>query len=168
MSDGFPHGFHWGKTALAVLAFALSPALASCNRGPGDGADANVTTMGSVEVTAQLVGIRGKPKADPLYNYAWAMKYRVLAVHRGKVGGEFILVAHYNPYKPRAAVQDYVLDEMDEKVGGNVKKFHLNDIHRMALKVPASDYWMGGIVNKFHGEEMGPIYWATWTNMVIK
>ncbi|MDP6379948.1 MAG: hypothetical protein QF662_01275 [Phycisphaerae bacterium] len=168
MSDGSPRGFHWGKTALVVLTLALSPAPVSCNRGPDDGADANVTTMGSVEVTAQLVEIRGKPKADPLYNYAWVMKYRLLEVHRGKVSGEFILVAHYNPYKPRPTVQDFVLADMDENVGGRVKKIRLNDIHRIALKVPASNYWMGGIVNKFYGEEMGPIYWAVWTNLVIK
>jgi hypothetical protein len=38
----------------------------------------------------------------------------------------------------------------------------------MALEVPIDDYYMGGIINKYFGESEDPIYWALWTNLVIK
>jgi len=152
-----------------VLAFLLLPlpVIASSCNSPDDGRDEKVTTWGSAEVTAELVEIRGKIQRDPLYNYAHVMKYRVLEVHRAEVGRDVIFVGHYNPYKPRPTVQDYNLDSMGEHVGGNLKKFRPGDIHRMALKVPIDEHFMGGVINKYFGGETGPIYWAVWTNRVI-
>ena len=59
--------------------------------------DPNVTTRGSIEVTAQLEEIRGDLIDDPMYDYAHVMKYKVLQVHRGKVDKDVIYVGHYNP-----------------------------------------------------------------------
>ena len=50
----------------------------------------------------------------------------------------------------------------------NLKRFKATDIHRIALEVPIDDYYMGGIINKYFGESEDPIYWALWTNLVIK
>jgi hypothetical protein len=36
----------------------------------------------------------------------------------------------------------------------------------MALEVPIDDHFMGGIVNKYFGQETGAIYWAVRTNLV--
>jgi len=38
----------------------------------------------------------------------------------------------------------------------------------MALEVPIDDYYMGGIINRYFGEETGPIYWAVWTNQASR
>lgn len=136
----------------------------SCSKKPDTGEDDKVTTLGSIEVTAQLLEIRGKIIDDPLYDYAHVMKYKVLKVHRGKVNGDIIYVGHYNPAEQR----NNVADKRVTQIGGNLKRFRAMDIHRMALEVPIDDYYMGGIINKYFGEINEPIYWAVWTNLVIK
>ena len=146
---------------IAVLALLLS---ASCAKKADTGADADVTTRGSIEVTARLEEIRGELIDDPMYDYAHVMKYKVLQVHRGQVDTETIYVGHYNPAEPRAGVADARVQE----IGGNVRQFRVGDIHRMALEVPIDDYYMGGIINKYFGEVDDPIYWAIWTNLVIQ
>jgi hypothetical protein len=128
------------------------------------GADPKVTTLGSIEVTAQLAEIRGDLINDPLYDYAHVMKYKVLQVHRGKVDKDTIYIGHYNPAKPR----DSVADARVQQIGGNVKQFRVGDVHRMALEVPIDDHYMGGIINKYFGEVDDPLYWAIWTNKAAK
>jgi hypothetical protein len=49
----------------------------SCSKKSDTGQDAKVTTLGSIEVTAELVEIKGKLIDDPLYDYAHVMKYKV-------------------------------------------------------------------------------------------
>ncbi len=125
-------------------------------------ADPQVTTRGSLEVTAQLVEIpEGAIFKRDLYNYATILKYKVLQVHRGSVAGDFIFVGHYNPWKPRSEAAD----ERVKDIGGNLRQFRAGQTHRMALEVPIDDYFMGGIVNKYFGQETGPLYWAVWTNL---
>jgi hypothetical protein len=123
--------------------------------------DENLATRGSVEVTAELVEVpEGAIFKRDLYNYATILKYKVLQVHRGEVSGEFLYVGHYNPWKSRAeAADDRVQD-----VGGTLQSFRAGQKHRMALEVPIDDHFMGGIVNKYFGQETGPLYWAVWTN----
>jgi hypothetical protein len=91
--------------------------------------------------------------------YAYMLKYRVLQTHRGKVQGDEILVAQYNPLKPRSGAQD----ELSGKVGGKPETFRAGDVHRMALASPVDQFWMGGIVDKYF-ETKGVRYWAIWTN----
>ena len=45
-----------------------------------------------------------------------------------------------------------------------ILKYEVLQVHRMALEAPIDDYFMGGIVNKYFGQETGPLYWAVWTN----
>lgn len=142
---------------LCVLVF-------SCAEAPDTGEDGEVTTRGSIEVTAQLVEIRGEFVNRPMYDYAFVMKYRVLEAHRGKVDGDTILVGHYNPLKPRSSVADARVEE----IGGNLKRFRAGEVHRMALEGSIDDHYMGGIINRYYGEETGPIYWAVWTNRVVR
>ncbi len=154
----------------AVAAMTLSLALllgASCVKKvekADTGADDKVTTLGSVEVTAQLEEVPGEIRNDPLYDYAHVMKYKVLQVHRGKVEKDIIYVGHYNPAKPR----DGVADARVQQIGGNLQQFRVGDVHRMALEVPIDDYFMGGIINKYFGVVNDPIYWAVWTNKAAK
>ncbi|HTM47334.1 MAG TPA: hypothetical protein VL285_01555 [Bryobacteraceae bacterium] len=146
------------KTAIALLA-VLFLLVVSCARKGNDGIDTEVTTLGDTEVTAQLVEIPGPFPANDLYNYAYVLKYHVLQTHRGKVQGDEILVAQYNPLKPRSGAQD----ELSGKVGGKLETFRAGDIHRMALASPVDQFWMGGIVDKYF-ETKGVRYWAIWTN----
>ena len=146
------------KRTLAVLSAA------SCAKKADTGADDKVTTLGSVEVTAQLEEIPGEVRNDPLYDYAHVMKYKVLQVHRGKVDKDTLYVGHYNPAKSR----DAVADARVRQIGGNLRQFRVGDVHRMALEVPIDDYYMGGIINKYFGEVNEPIYWAVWTNRAAK
>jgi len=145
---------------------AGTQAAASERSAANDGADANVTTKGTVEVTARLEEIRfwkenetDFPPND-LYDYAYIMKYRVLKTHRGNVEGDTIYVGHYNPRKLRSAVAD----ERVKDIGGNLKRFKAGETHRMALDVPIDDCYMGPILNKYNAEHKGPIYFAVWTN----
>ncbi len=51
------------------------------------------------------------------------------------------------------------------ELGGNLRRFDVGQIHRLALEVPIEDHFMGGIVNKYFGQDTGPLYWAVWTNL---
>ena len=145
---------------LPLLVFGI----ASCAKKTQTAVDPNVTTRGSIEVTAQLEEIRGDLINDPLYDYAHVMKYKVLQVHRGKVDKDVIYVGHYNPAEPRSSVADARVRE----IGGSVKQFRVGDVHRMALEVPIDDHFMGGIINKYFGEVNDPIYWAIWSDKAAK
>ena len=114
---------------------------------------------GDTEVTAKLTAIGGDFPPNKLYDYMYVMKYHVLKVHRGKVEGEEIFVGHYNPLKPRAAAED----KYSGKVGGNVDRFQVGDVHRMALEAPLDEFFMGGIIDK-HIKEKGTRYRAIWTD----
>ena len=153
------------RATLWAAATVLSGAVcASCGEAPGTGEDAEVTSRGSVEVTAQLVEIRGDFVDKLDYDYAFVMKYKVLKVHRGEVDGDVIYVGHYNPQKPRDSVADARVPE----VGGTLKTFRAGDVHRMALEPDIDEQYMGGIINRYFEEYDGPIYWAVWTNPVSK
>jgi len=143
--------------------FLLVICSASCSR-KDDGADAKTGALGSTEVTARLEEIRGTFPPNDLYDYVYILKYRVLETHRGKIDGDTILVAQYNPLKPRAQAADARSGE----IGGNVRKFVAGDIHRMALEVPLADFYMGPIINPYPGESAGPLHWAVWTNRVVR
>ena len=149
-----------------AASFVLLPVLfsLSCAKKVDTGQDPKVTTLGSIEVTARLEEIPGEVRNDPLYDYAHVMKYKLLEVHRGEVNKETMYIGHYNPAKPR----DKAADARVPQIGGNVKQFRVGDIHRMALEVPIDNYYMGGIINKYFGQVNEPIYWAIWTNQVVK
>jgi hypothetical protein len=151
--------------SVAVLLSALLLG-ASCVKkaDTGAGGASKVTTLGSIEVTAQLEEIPGEIRNDPLYDYAHVMKYKVLQVQRGKVDKDTIYIGHYNPAKPR----DAVADARVQQIGGNLKQFRVGEVHHMALEVPIDDYFMGGIINKYFGAVHDPIYWAVWTDKAAK
>lgn len=155
----------WGSRSSPRRVFFLTlvasaACCASCAKSVQTGEDTEVTSRGSVEVTAELTEIRGEYPNLPNYDYAFVMKYRVLEVHRGKVDGDTIYVGHYNPHKPRSAA----CDARVEGIGGNLVRFQPGDVHRMALEVPIDEYYMGGIVDRYFKDKTGPIYWAVWTN----
>ena len=148
-----------------ILVFCLAGL--SCARKPaapaGAAPDPELAKKGSIEVTARLVEIPERAIFQrELYNYATVLKYQVMQVHRGKVEGDTIYVGHYNPFKPRAEAADSRVPE----VGGNLKSFRAGQVHRMALEEPIDDYYMGGIVDMYFGQQKGPIYWAVRTNLV--
>ena len=158
----------WRRQAALGSVLALGMLLCvSCGKTPDPpaaaGADAQVTTLGSIEVTARLVEVpEGAIFRRELYNYATVLKYQVLQVHRGSLTGTTILVGQYNPFKPRAEAADRRVPG----IGGNLKTFRAGDVHRLALAGPIDDHYMGGIVNKYFGKDTGTIYWAVWTNLV--
>ncbi len=134
----------------------------ACSPQKETGVDENVTTRGSLEVTAQLTEIRGEFINRDLYDYAFVMKYAIRETHRGSFDSDTIYVAHYNPQKPRTEAAD---DRVGD-IGGNLAEFRAGGLHRMALEVPIDDYYMGGIINRYFEEYNGPVYWAVWTNRV--
>jgi hypothetical protein len=142
-----------------VAIASLAVALAACSKSPANEVDTEVSTLGTAEVTAQLLEIPGPFPPNDLYNYAYVLKYKVLKVHRGSVPEAEILVAQYNPLKPREQAQD----DVSGKVGGHVTSFRAGDVHRMALESPLDHFWMGGIVDKYFATT-GTRYWAIWTN----
>lgn len=149
------------NTRIALI--GLSLLIAACgHKHSNTGADAQVTTRGTVEVTAKLVEVpEGAVFKRDLYDYATILKYEVVTVHRGAVEkGATIFVGHYDPWKPRAKAADKKVKD----IGGNVREFRAGDLHRMALETPMDDFFMGGIVDKYFGKRSGPAFWAVWTN----
>lgn len=123
--------------------------------------DAPVRTRGHFEVTARLVEIPdGAIFQRELYDYATILKYEVITVHRGDVRPGLLYVGHYNPFKPRREAADRRVKE----IGGALRRFRAGDVHRLALERPLDDHFMGGLVNKYFGQETGPLYWAVWTD----
>jgi len=150
----------------SIMLAALALTCLSCRGKPGGsvtaGQDPQVTAKGTIEVTARLTEIpEGAIFKRELYDYATILKYQVLKVHRGQIQGDTIFVGHYNPFKPRSETPDRRVKE----IGGNLRVFEAGQVHRMALQVPIEDCFMGGIVNKYFGQDTGPIYWAVWTNV---
>jgi hypothetical protein len=146
-----------------LLTFGLM--LASCGKPSGSSGtaaeDHQLSTNGTIEVTAKLVEIPdGAIFKRDLYDYTTILKYEVVKVHRGQVATNTLFVGHYNPWKPRAEAAD----KRVKGIGGSLKQFRAGDTHRMALEVPIDDHFMGGIVNKYFGQETGPLHWAVWSN----
>ena len=153
------------NTIVATALMTITSTLVSCSK-PSAGPAAKVddprlSATGTVEVTAKLVEIpEGAIFKRDLYNYATILKYEIIQVHRGQTPATTIFVGHYNPWKPRAEAADNRVQD----IGGDLKKFEPGQVHRMALEVPIDDYYMGGIVNKYFGQQTGELYWAVWTN----
>jgi hypothetical protein len=155
------------RIGLAAVFALIGAVCISCGKKPDGkettGVDDKVTSLGTIEVTARLTEIpTGAIFKRELYNYATILKYKVVQVHRGRVSGDTIHVGHYNPFKPRAEAAD----QRVKGIGGNLRSFRAGQLHRMALEVPIDDHYMGGIINKYFGQDTGPIYWAVWTNLV--
>ena len=149
---------------ISLTGFLIGLLCFSCSGKPETEDDPNLSKLGSIEVTAELVEIPEKFPDIPLYDYAFVLKYKVLNVHRGETGSEIIYVGQYNPLKSRSDVADARVGE----IGGNLKKFRTGDTHRMALEVPIEDHYMGGIINKYFEEKTGAVYWALWTNKAYR
>lgn len=157
---------HWlGSTFVGATLLLIAPFFGSCGCSPGGpvptGENDKVATLGAVEVTARLVEVPpGAIFKRQLYDYATILKYEVLKVHRGAVKSDLIFVGHYNPFKPRSEAADRRV----KNVGGTARDFRPGQVHRMALEAPLEEHFMGGIVNKYFGQETGPLYFAVWTN----
>ena len=150
----------------AILVATAGLLAASCGKKSGEsrdlGADGQVTALGTFEVTARLVEIPdGAIFKRDLYNYATILKYQVLKVHRCELPADVVYVGHYNPWKPRAEAAD----QRVPNTGGDLRQFAAGQVHRMALDVQIDDHFMGGIINKYFGQDTGPLYWAAWTNL---
>ena len=140
----------------------------SCGKPEGTslsgGEDTQVRALGTIEITGRLLEIpEGAIFQRDLYDYATILKYEVEAVHRGALEkGTIVYVGHYDPWKPRAEAGD----ARAKGIGGSLKQFRAGERHRMALELPMDDHFMGGIVDKYFGQDTGPTYWAVWTNAV--
>ena len=60
-----------------VAVAALAVVLTACSKSPANEVDTEVSTLGTAEVTAQLVEIPGPFPPNDLYNYAYILKYKV-------------------------------------------------------------------------------------------
>jgi hypothetical protein len=155
------------RTVSGSLLFAIALSAAACSGSRdgsgGAGADPELAKRGSIEVTARLVEIpEGAIFQRELYNYATVLKYEVIEVHRGSVRGQTIYVGHYNPAKLRSEAADRRVPD----IGGNLRYFRADQVHRMALEGSMLDHFTGGILNLYSKEDTDPIYWAVWTNLV--
>ncbi len=158
----------YGGRPLGCCLLLSAVLLVSCGQEPSGSTaavaqpDTQLAAHGTVQVTAQLVEVpEGAIFKKDLYNYATILKYEVLQVHRGEVQGDTIYVGHYNPWLPRSEA----VDKRVQEIGGNLERFEAGQIHHLSLEVPIDDFFMGGIVNKYFGQETGPLYWAVWTNL---
>jgi hypothetical protein len=151
------------KDLLPLVCVLGSVLLSSCAGRPDTTStpDPHLATNGTIEVRAKLVEVpEGAIFQRDLYNYTTILKYQLVEVYRGDLKGDTIFVGHYNPWKPRSEAAD----KRVQGIGGNLKRFEAGQVHHMALEVPIDDFFMGGIVNKYFGQDTGPLYWAVWTN----
>ncbi len=148
---------------MTTFLFLCGLVLTSCKGMKQQGTDHEVTTLGTIEISARLLEIPEPFPPNDLYNYAYILKYHVIKVHRGNVDGSDIFVAQYNPLKPRSSARD----EFSGKIGGSLEAFRVGDVHRMALEASVDDYWMGGIIDMYF-KQAGIRYWAVWTNLESK
>jgi hypothetical protein len=118
--------------------------------------------LGNVEVVARLTEVpEGAVFERELYHYATILKYEVISCARGKVlPGDILYVAHYDPWKPRAAAAD----AKAPGIGGDVRAFVAGDRHHLALAIPLDDHYMGGLVDKYFGRRPPLTYWALRTD----
>jgi len=101
--------------ATAVFALLFASCRGRSNSPAASGEDAQVTSLGTVEVTARLVEIPdGAIFKRELYDYATILKYRVVKVHRGKIEGDTLFVGQYNPFEPRDQAADRRVKEVGE------------------------------------------------------
>ena len=96
----------------------------------------------SLTVTAKLVEIPSKFPSDDLYDYAYVMRYEVIG---GDMDKKSILVAHYKPRQPRAAIKD----QMKKYVSGKVRSFHVGDVQKLQLTPDLKSVWKGALVDEF-------------------
>lgn len=147
---------------LPILMLAAACGREAARPPANGGADAQVTTRGSLEVTARLIEVpEGAIVRRELYDYATVLKYEVVAVHRGDLAkGATVYVGHYDPWKPRAEAADRRVKD----IGGTVRQFRAGRLHRMALEPSMDDCFMGGVIDKYFGRHDGAVCWAVWTN----
>jgi hypothetical protein len=96
----------------------------------------------TLTVTAKLVEIPSKFPSDDLYDYAYVMRYEVIG---GEMDKKSILVAHYKPRQPRAAIKD----QMKKYVSGKVRSFHVGDVQKLQLTPELKSVWKGALVDEF-------------------
>lgn len=124
---------------LVAVALAACASLAAGNAA-ADGPPAAAAPP--IDVIAKLVEIPTKFPSDELYDYAYVMRYQVVG---GAMDGQSILVAHYKPRLPRAAIKD----QMKKVVSGKVRSFHVGDVHKLRLAPDLKAIWKGALVDEF-------------------
>lgn len=152
---------------VAVLA-GLALVLWVLARGVDDGADAMVQTLGRIEVTARLVERPDRFPQLGAYRYTYVLKYRVLRVHRADPAGRYplrvgddIFVGHYQPWLPRAQVQD--ADWGETPLGGRLDQFVTGAVHRLALDYELTDLAPSGALDYCYPPATNRFF-ALWTN----
>jgi len=121
------------------LASSLALTLQASALSAGEPAGKPDTT---IEVSARLVDIPGRFPADDLYDYAYVMQYQVQG---GELDKQKIYVAHYKPRRAR----DKLDDGMKKIVGGSLKRFEVNAVHRMVLTPKMRKVWKGAVVDEY-------------------
>jgi hypothetical protein len=132
------------------MAIAIAGALAACawlaarNAAAGGppAAHASPAEVAPLDLTAKLVEIPTKFPPDELYDYAYVMRYQVVG---GTMDGQSVLVAHYKPRQPRAAIKD----QMKKYVSGKLRSFHVGDVHKLRLAPNLKAIWKGALVDEF-------------------
>lgn len=132
------------------------------------GEDAEVRTLGRIEVTARLVE---RPEEFPrlgAYRYTYVLPYTVLEVHRPDPDrnyllkpGDTIFVGHYKPWLPRSEIRD--ADWGDTPLGGRLDRFVPGAVHRLALDYELQDLAPSGALD--YGFPPGTNrFFAVWAN----
>ena len=155
-----------GGLVIAGLAVGIW-ALAQFGRG-GTGEDAQVTTLGRIEVTARLLDCPDPFPDLGAYRYTYVVPYEVLQVHRQDPESKYVLkrgdqiyVGHYQPRLPRDKIQD--ADWGDSPLGGRLTRIAKGDVHRMALDYELAALAPSGALDYCFPPEVNRFF-AVWTN----
>jgi hypothetical protein len=127
------------SVAVAAVAAAAMVAVAAA---PARAEGAAAPAAPPITVTAKLEEIPTKLPPDDLYDYAYVMRYTVIG---GPLDKQSILVAHYKPRQPRAAIKD----QMKKVVSGKLRSFRQGDVHKLQLTPDLKSVWRGALVDEF-------------------
>jgi hypothetical protein len=132
------------------------------------GADAYVTTLGRIEVTARLVDAPEEFPDLGAYRYTYVVEYEVLKVHRQDPEGNYrlsrgdrIFVGHYRPRLPRSRIKD--ADWGDAPLGGTLDRIVRGDVHRLALDYELAALAPSGALDYCYPPQVNRFF-ARWAN----
>jgi hypothetical protein len=152
---------------ISVLA-AISAALYLLANRVDSGADAQVTRLGRLEVTARLIERPDQFPSLGAYRYTYVLPYRVIKVHRQDPQGKYrlqpgdeIFVGQYKPWLPRSQIKD--TDWGQNALGGKLDRLVAGETHRLALDYELADLAPSGALDYCFPPATNRFF-ALWTN----
>jgi len=165
----WPKGGPGPLRGITVIA-ALAAALWALGGGTETGEDAEVTSLGKIEVLARFIDDPSRFPVRGAYKFTFVVKYEVVEVLRPDPDGNYdlkpgdlIYVGQYMPHVPRSQAHTLTTEFGPTELGGKLNRFVTGDVHRMALMYPYMDWKPRGSLDFVYPLHVNRFF-AMWTN----